>query len=172
MAQLKDKLNELIEVPFEALKKEINETRLEMAASFNSTILPVPSLSSLSAAKSDELNQELCSDLDTSLIDDTARALHKLSNVAIGLMFLLLFLVWAAMVIREWRRWRALKDVVEAVEDEWKHDDQKDAWRIVAIVENPVLEKYGTPILNRVAPNKQTRTNLRWYSKLAGSRSW
>jgi hypothetical protein len=165
LAELKEKLDELISVPFEALKKEINETRLEMAASFNLSILPVPALSSLSASKADELNQELCSDLDTSLIDDTAKALHKLSNVAIGLMFLLLFLVWGAMVFWEWRRWRALKDSVDMIEDEWKQDGSKDAWRVVAIVENPMLEKYGSPVLHRLAPNRRTRTNLRWFSK-------
>ena len=167
LAELKEKMNDLLEIPFEALKKEINETRIEMAASFNSSILPVPPLSQLSASKADQLNTELCSDLDTSLIDDTARALHKLSNVAIGLMFLLLFLVWATLVFWEWRRWRALKDAVETIEEEWERDGRKDAWRCVAVVENPVLEKYGSPVLTRLAPSRRTRTNLRWYSMSA-----
>ena len=165
LSELKDKLNEIIEIPFHRLKAEINETRIEMAASFNSTILPVPSLSHLSASKSSELNQELCSDLDTSLIDDTANALHKLSNIAIGLMFLLLFLVWAAMCFWEWRRWRALEDTVATIEEEWQREGKSDAWRAVAVVENPVLEKFGSPILRRLTPNQRRRTNLRWYRK-------
>lgn len=161
--ELKDKLNDIIEIPFNKLKAEINETRIEMAASFNSTILPVPPLSQLAGSKSAQLNQELCSDLDTSLVDDTANALHKLSNVAIGLMFLLLFLVWAAMSIWEWRRWRALKDTVETIEDEWQREGRSDAWRAVAVVENPVLEKYGSPILRRLSRDENRRTNIRWY---------
>jgi len=165
---LRDKINNIIEIPFEALKKEINETRIEMAASFNSSILPVPSLSQLSATKDDELNQELCSDLDTSLIDDTANALHKLSNMALGLMFLLLFLIWAAMCFWEWRRWRALKDTVETIEEEWNDEGKSDAWRAVAVVENPVLEKYGSTILRRLSSRARTRTNMRWYSEPAG----
>ena len=165
--ELRDKINNIIEIPFEALKQEINETRLEMAASFNSSILPVPSLAQLAATKESELNQELCSDLDTSLIDDTANALHKLSNVAIGLMFLLLFLIWAAMCFWEWRRWKALKDTVETIEDEWKDEGRSDAWRAVAVVENPVLEKYGSPILRRLSPKTRTRTNMRWYRESA-----
>ena len=165
LSELKEKMNDIIEIPFEKLKVEINETRIEMAASFNSSILPVPSLSSLSASKSNELNSELCGDLDTSLIDDTAKALHKLSNVAIGLMFLLLFLVWAAMCFWEWRKWRALQDTVELVEDEWKREGTRDAWRVVAVVEHPIAEKYGSPVLHRMTSNPRTRANLRWYSK-------
>jgi len=170
--ELKDKLNDIIEIPFNKLKAEINETRIEMAASFNSTILPVPLLSQLSASKANELNTELCSDLDTSLIDDTANALHKLSNVAISLMFLVLFLVWAAMCFWEWRRWRALKDTVETIEEEWQRKGKKDAWRAVAIVENPILEKYGSPILRRLAPHQRRRTNMRWYRELVVLNAW
>ena len=170
LSELKDKMNSIIEIPFQALKNEINETRLEMASSFNSSILPVPPLSQLSAAHANDLSTELCGDLDTSLIDDTANALHKLSNVAIGLMFLLLFLVWGALCIWEWKRWKVMKDMVETVEDEWKRDNgKKDAWRVVAIVEHPMLEKYGTTILHRITRNPDTRSNLRWYSKYTTS---
>ncbi|WWC63812.1 uncharacterized protein I303_106417 [Kwoniella dejecticola CBS 10117] len=166
LAELKDKMNAILEVPFEALKKEINETRLEIAASFNSSLLPVPSLSSLSslsANKANDLQNDLCTDLDTSLIDDTAKALHKLSNVAIGLMFLLLFCIWAALAIWEWRKWRTLKNTVEAVEDECRRENTVDAWRMVAIVEHPMLEKYSGNILGRVTRSNRTRTNLRWF---------
>ncbi|OCF40577.1 plasma membrane fusion protein PRM1 [Kwoniella heveanensis CBS 569] len=163
LSQLKDKMEAIISIPFEALIKEINETRIEMADSFNSTMLPVPSLSSLAADKANGLQTELCTGLDTSLIDDTANALHKLSNVAIGLMFLLLFCIWAALAIWESRKWRAMQAAVEAVEDEWRRENTVDAWRMVAIVEHPVLEKYASGILARVAPSQRTRTNLRWF---------
>ena len=149
----------------------MNETRLEMASSFNSSILPVPPLQQLSAAKKAELNHELCSDLDTSLIDVTAQSLRKLSNVAIGLMFLLVFLVWLAMAIWEWRKWKALKETVELVEHEWERDGRRDAWRAVAIVEHPVLEQYGSPVLARIAPQRRRNTNIRWYRKSPSSSS-
>ncbi|ODN97311.1 plasma membrane fusion protein PRM1 [Cryptococcus wingfieldii CBS 7118] len=160
---LKEKMNEIIDTPFELLISEINSTRLEMAASFNSSILPVPSLSSLSASSGNDLSNELCSDLDTSLIDDTAKALHKLSSIAIGLMFLLLFLVWAALAIWEWRKWKIMKDTVETIQEEWQHDGRSDAWRMVAIVEHPVLERYSSHVLNRVSKSPRTRTNIRWF---------
>ncbi|KAK8844146.1 hypothetical protein IAR55_006940 [Kwoniella newhampshirensis] len=160
---LKEKMDSILDTPFEALIKEINSTRLEMAASFNSSILPVPPLSSLAANNADDLNSELCTGLDTSLIDDTARALHRLSSVAIGLMFLLLFLVWAALAVWEWRKWRTMRNTVETVEEEWSRDGQADAWRMVAIVEHPILEKYSGGIIDRIAPAPRTRTNVRWF---------
>lgn len=167
LSVLKDKMNALLEVPFEGLKAEINETRLEMAASFNASILPTPSLSTLSAQNANLMRDELCGDLDTSIIDDTTNALHHLSNIAIGLMILLLFLTWAALCIWEWRRWRATRQTVEEVEREWEREGSRDAWRVVAIVENPVLERYGSRILERVAPSPRTKTNLRWLCELA-----
>ncbi|WWC91031.1 uncharacterized protein L201_005971 [Kwoniella dendrophila CBS 6074] len=163
MIELKEKMNAIIDVPFEALIKEINETRIEMASSFNSTLLPVPSLSSLSSNKANDLRNDLCTNLDTSLIDNTAKSLHKLSNIAIGLMFLLLFLIWLALAIWEWRKWKTLKDTVETVEDEWKREKNVDAWRMVAIVEHPILEKYSSSILGRLSPSGRSRTNIRWF---------
>lgn len=165
LAELKKKMNEIIDTPFEALISEINSTRLEMAASFNSSILPVPSLSSLSANSTQDLSNDLCSDLDTSLIDDTAKALHKLSSIAIGLMFLLLFLVWAVLAVWEWRKWKLMKDTVDAIEEEWDRDGKSDAWRMVAIVEHPVLERYSGNFLGKITKLPRTRTNLRWFCK-------
>ncbi|WVW79544.1 hypothetical protein I302_101513 [Kwoniella bestiolae CBS 10118] len=168
MIELKDKMADILNTPFEALKQEINETRIEMAANFNSSMLPVPSLSQLSMNHANDLQNDLCTDLDTSLIDDTAKALHKLSNVAIGLMFLLLFAIWAALAIWEWRKWRTMKNAVEAVEDEWRRENTVDAWRMVSIVENPMLEKYSGSILGRVTKSNRTRTNLRWFLSYLG----
>lgn len=160
--ELRTMLNDLVDTPFEELKSSINSTRLEMAASFNETILPTVSLQTLAASDSSNLQNELCNGLDTSLIDDTANALHKLSNVAIGLMFLLLFLCWAALCVWEWYRWRAMKQTVEAVQMEMDRG-QTSAWRMVAVVEHPILERYGTRILDRFTQQDRTRNNIRWF---------
>lgn len=165
LSELKDKMAELLAVPFDRLKLEINETRLELAASLNSSILPTPPLTSLSAQQANDMERELCSDLDTSVIDDTAQALHKMSTIAIGLMFLVLFLCWAALCIWEWRRYKAMQQAAEEIEREWEREKTMDVYRVVAIVENPVLEHYGSRVLERVAPNQRTRMNLRWYSE-------
>ena len=167
LSDLKQKLDDIISTPFELLKKEINETRFEIVASFNDSALPVPSLKQLSADGSSALKQELCGDLDTSLIDDTANALHKLSTVAIGLMFLLLILIWTALCFYEWRQWRALKNTIETVEEDWKRDDARDAWRVVAIVEHPLLERYGRRVFDRFKMGETAEMNTRWYRELS-----
>jgi hypothetical protein len=156
---------EVLAIPFDKLKIEINETRIELAASLNTSILPPPPLSSLSAQNANDMTNQLCSDLDTSIIDDTAKALHHMSTVAIGLMFLALFVCWAALCIWEWRRYRAMRIAAEEIEREWEREKTMDVYRMVAIVENPVLERYGSAVLQRVAPKARTRMNLRWYSK-------
>ena len=162
LSDLKARVDSIVNTPFELLKAEINNTRLEIAASFNSSILPVPPLSSFAANDANDLSNELCSGLDTSLIGDAADALHNLSNVTIGLMFLLLFLIWAALCVWEWRRWRVMKNTVDEVEAKWRREGPSDPWRMVAIVEHPILERYGSAVLQRVAPAQRTRTNLRW----------
>jgi hypothetical protein len=53
----------------------------------------------------------------------------------------------------------------EEIEREWEREKTMDVYRMVAIVENPVLERYGSMVLQRVAPKPRTRMNLRWYSK-------
>jgi len=165
LTELKDKMAQVLAIPFDKLKLEINETRLELAASLNASILPTPPLSSLSAKYADDMTNVLCSDLDTSIIDDTAKALHHMSSVAIGLMFLALFICWAVLCIWEWRRYRAMKLAAEEVEREWEREKNIDVYRMIAIVEDPVLERYGSMVLQRVAPKPRTRMNLRWYSE-------
>jgi hypothetical protein len=163
LSVLKAKMDALLDVPFEDLKSLINSTRLEIASSFNQSILPVPSLNSLAQNDAHILQSSLCGDLDTSLIDDTASALHKLSNISTGLMLFLLLAVWGVLCFWEWRRWTTLKATVGAVEEEWElQDGRMDAWRMVNVVEHPMLEKYGSRVLARVAPAPRTRTNLRW----------
>jgi hypothetical protein len=161
--ELRSKLDSIISQPFSLLKTEMNSTRLELADNFNSTLLPTPPMSALSAQNAREMEAALCGDLDTSLVDDTAKALGKLSSIAIGLMCLLLFLCWAALCAWEWYRWKCLRDSVETVQDEWRAEGRPDAWRAVAVIENPVLEKYGSPALRRLARKERTRRNVRWY---------
>lgn len=167
---LREKLESLIEKPFNLLKAEINETRLELASSFNSSLLPTPSLASLSAQNAQQLEQELCSNIDTSLVDNVATSLRKLSDISIGVMIGVLILVWLALCIWEWRRWKTMKDTVDLVEHEWARDnyqmrDGNQAWRVVSIVENLMIEKYGSPVLRRLWSSDRARTNVRWYCK-------
>ncbi|TXT09106.1 hypothetical protein VHUM_02580 [Vanrija humicola] len=155
-------LDKVIDMPLDKLIKEINVTRHEIAAQINDSILPTPSLHSLGAGNAAQLQAELCSNVDTSLIDDTAKALHTLGTTAIALMILLIILGWCVLAFWEWQRWRCMKQSVEAVQTELASHGAPDAWMVVSAVEHPVLYRYGVPVLRKVAPTPRLRANLRW----------
>ncbi|GMK56113.1 hypothetical protein CspeluHIS016_0211690 [Cutaneotrichosporon spelunceum] len=159
LGELRDKMNTLINTPFEALKAEINETRLEIANRLNASTFPVPALQTLRQGSG--LRGELCGDLDTGFIDDTAAALHKLGGIAIGLMVLALLLGWGALAFYQWQRWRALKETVAAVEGEWRRE-APNAWTTVAVVDAPLIERYAVPLMNKAGVKPRTRNNIRW----------
>ena len=161
LSELKDKIQDIVSIPFEALKKEINETTHELAADFNSSILPVPSLESVQAARAAQ--PDYCASLDTSIIDDTARSIKHLSNVAIGLMFLVIFLVWLALALWEWWKFKQMKERVQEVEQEWEHGELRDGWRMVAVVEHPLLERYTSKSVKKLARSERGQTNWRWF---------
>lgn len=164
LSKLKDKIQDIVSIPFEALKREINETTHELAAGFNSSLLPVPTLESIQAAKAGQ--PDYCTSLDTSIIDDTAKSIKHLSNVAIGLMFLVIFLVWLTLAIWEWWKFRMMRSQVEAVEQEWQRSGKAgDGWKMVAIVEHPMLERYATGAVQRLASSDRGRRNWRWFSE-------
>lgn len=167
--QIKDRMEALVDKPFHALKAEINETRLEIAASLNDSIFPVPSLFTLGAGDTAQLKASLCSDLDTGFIDDTAAALHNLGTVAIGLMCLLLVVGWGILAFWQWTRWRALQSTVDSVEEEWRRDPHsRSAWSVVAIVESPFTERFARPIMDRFNLTPRTRSNVRWFLAYLG----
>lgn len=170
LEDLKEKMNDLISIPFEKLIKEINETRHELAATLNEAALPVPSLKSLGAESTAELNQSLCQDLDTSFIDDAAKSLYNLATVAIIAMALVVLGGYAFLMFVQWRRWKALQETVELLEEEWRLRAERhpgsipDAWATVAVVENPIIEGTLHKVYKilRLDPTQRTRTNMRW----------
>lgn len=167
--QLKNKMEELVDIPFEKLILEINSTRLEIAAGINESMYPVPSLKSLSSHNVQSLQDELCGDINTGFIDDTAKALYNLGTVAIGVMICVLLLGWCLLSFWQWQRWRALRGTVEAVESEWASTRERpDAWTVVAVVEHPVMERWGRPVLDKLRVAPRTRSNLRWFLSYLG----
>ncbi|KAL1407522.1 plasma membrane fusion protein prm1 [Vanrija albida] len=159
--EVRSLLDKVIDVPLDKLINEINVTRHEIAAQINDSILPTPSLSSLSGGNGAQLQSELCTNIDTSLIDDTAKSLHTLGTTAIALMILLIIIGWCVLAFWEWQRWRCLKQSVEAVETELANGST-DAWMVVSAVEHPFMYRFGVPVLRRVAPTPRLRANLRW----------
>ncbi|VDC06833.1 unnamed protein product [Peniophora sp. CBMAI 1063] len=90
VSQLKSEVDDLVDTPFELVKKEINDTFL--AFSFNSSVLPVPDRATLS----------FCDDMDTSTIDDLGNALVKMTKIGIIILAVLALLLLAASCFWEW----------------------------------------------------------------------
>lgn len=145
----------LIAVPFDKLRKEINETRWEIASNLNDSIFPPPSLQQLGAQDSKALQKELCADLDTSIIDDTAKALYNLGTAGIVALCLVVVLGFATLACWQWMEWKAIKASVEVIES----SGVRDPWTVVAIVEHPMMEQRIQPLLDRWNMKPRTRNN-------------
>lgn len=149
----------LIAVPFDKLRKEINETRWEIANDLTDSIFPPPSLKQLGAQDSQAFQKELCGDLDTSVIDNTARALYNLGTAGIVALCLVVVCGFAALALWQWMEWKAIKASVEVIES----SGVRDPWTVVAIVEHPMMEQRVQPLLDRWKLKPRTRNNLRWF---------
>lgn len=159
MNDLRNYTEALIAIPFNKLREDINQTRFNITSGLNESMLPVPPLQQLGAQRGDTLAKELCSDLDTSVIDRTARALYKLGTAGIVALCLVVVLGFAVLAFWQWMEWRAIKASVELVES----SGVRDPWAIVAMVQHPMMEQRVQPMLDRWNLQPRTRNNLRWF---------
>lgn len=150
--------DQLIAIPFNELRAEINATRLQIAANLNDSIFPPPSLQQLNAQDASALQKELCSDLDTSVIDNTAKALYNLGTAGIVALCLIVVAGFAILAFWQWMEWKAIKAAVENIEN----TPNSSPWTIVAVIENPVAEQRVRPVLDRLDISPRARDNARW----------
>lgn len=99
---LKEKIDDLIETPFEKMKSEVNSTLAKYQ--FDRSVLPVPNQTKLS----------YCQDsMDLTPIDKLAGSIHHAANVGVGILVLLAFLVIASYVTWQWFEYRSLRRHVD-----------------------------------------------------------
>lgn len=110
--QLRDTVDNILAIPFNELKKEINETFASPAMRFNSTVLAVPARS----------NIQFCGDLDTSIVDDLGRDLRKIGRIGLVLLFIVLVVLILGAMALEWYRWRVLQSELERTREAWSTD--------------------------------------------------
>ncbi|KAI0303569.1 hypothetical protein B0F90DRAFT_1626461 [Multifurca ochricompacta] len=107
---LKDTVNNLLDTPFEAVKKDINDTFAGI--SFNSSVLPVPDRSALT----------FCDNMDTSVIDDLGHDLLHITKIGIILVAILAVVLLAGYFLLEWYKWLFLKRHLEYTRQAWMSD--------------------------------------------------
>lgn len=110
--QLRDTVDNIIAIPFNELKKEINETFTSPAMRFNTSVLAVPARS----------NIQFCDGLDTSIVDDLGRDLRKIGRIGIVLLLLALVLLTLGAMAVEWYKWRVLQGQLERTREAWSTD--------------------------------------------------
>ncbi|CUA75047.1 Plasma membrane fusion protein PRM1 [Coprinopsis cinerea okayama7 len=127
--QLRDTVDNIIAIPFNELKKEINETFTSPAMRFNTSVLAVPARS----------NIQFCNELDTSIVDDLGRDLRKIGRIGIIILLLALVLLILGAMAVEWYKWRVLQGQLERTREAWSTDSN---------VQDPQLSGHqGVPMM-------------------------
>ncbi|PPQ70294.1 hypothetical protein CVT25_014616 [Psilocybe cyanescens] len=110
ISDLKDKVDAIIDTPFELLKKDINDTFAGI--NFQPDGLPVPELSTLS----------FCHNLDTSVIDDIGRDFIKTAKIGVVVLVLLALLLIGLNCLLTWYKWRCMKSHLQYTREAWISD--------------------------------------------------
>ncbi|KAF8710863.1 plasma membrane fusion involved in cytogamy, partial [Rhizoctonia solani] len=127
--QLRDTVDKIIAIPFNELKKEINETFASPSMRFNTSVLAVPARS----------NIQFCDGLDTSIVDDLGRDLRKIGQIGIVILLLALVLLILGAMAVEWYKWRVLQGELERTREAWSTDSN---------VQHPQLNGHqGVPMM-------------------------
>jgi hypothetical protein len=109
-ADLKQKVEAVLDTPFELLKQDINNTFANLQ--FDSSILPVPEQNTLS----------FCNDFDTSVVDDLGRDLVKVARIGTLILIALVILLLAGNCLLECYKWWCLKRHLHNTREAWISD--------------------------------------------------
>lgn len=110
LSEFRSTLDDLISKPIESLRANINGTLSN--STIDVELLPIPPKQTV----------ELCTNLDTSWIDDVGSDLGKFVKVAIGLVVLVMALFIIANALWEKWRYRVFLGGVEAAREAWLND--------------------------------------------------
>ncbi|GEM10975.1 plasma membrane fusion protein PRM1 [Rhodotorula toruloides] len=110
LSEFRSTLDDLVSKPIESLRANISGTLSN--STIDVELLPIPPKQTV----------ELCTNLDTSWIDDVGSDLGKFVKVAIGLVVLMMALFIVANALWEKWRYRVLLDGVEAAREAWLND--------------------------------------------------
>ncbi|KAI0339855.1 hypothetical protein BDW22DRAFT_1399493 [Trametopsis cervina] len=110
LSDLKSKIDDIIDTPFELVKKDINDTFAGLT--FDANTLPVPQQNSVA----------FCGQMDTSVVDDLGRDLIKIAKIGVLIIAALALLLLAAHCLLEWYKWRCLTDHLRYTREAWISD--------------------------------------------------
>ncbi|KAJ9104333.1 hypothetical protein QFC19_003974 [Naganishia cerealis] len=166
LGELRDMMTELIEMPFEKMKAELNTTFGHLIGNVSVASLPTAARKhSLSASA----GIEICNNMDVSFVDKVTASLAKVARIGTAMIIVGFFLLWVALLAWEWYNWRVMKEQAEYLESRVAQDihagGSPNGMIWIQIVEHPILEKYSEIAFERFRLKSRTRRNLRWFGE-------
>ncbi|KAI0084851.1 hypothetical protein BDY19DRAFT_469538 [Irpex rosettiformis] len=169
LSELKGKLDDIIDTPFELVKKDINETFSNLT--FNANAFPIPEQNTVT----------FCDQMDTSIVDDLGRDLVKIAKIGVIIIILLVLVLLAANCALEWYKWRCLQNHLRYTREAWSTDpaiyhggsktkgtptlqlSNHNLLMLQGNMSHPLLTKIANRIssLLRLSPNKHI--HLTWF---------
>ncbi|KAG7446606.1 uncharacterized protein BT62DRAFT_1076147 [Guyanagaster necrorhizus] len=166
--ELKQKVEAIIDTPFELLKKEINDTFDGL--SFNSSLVTVPQQNTLT----------FCDEMDTSIVDDLGRDIIKFTKISIVVLIALALLLVALNCLLEWYKWRCQQRHFEYTREAWMTDPtmyhvrgaagtprvsltDHNLLMLQASSSHPLLTRIINQISSRLRLSPPQHTNMTWF---------
>ncbi|KAG7098393.1 hypothetical protein E1B28_000352 [Marasmius oreades] len=164
---IKQKLEQIIDTPFELLKKDINDTFAGM--SFDRSVLPVPEQNTVS----------FCNDLDTSVVDDLGRDLIKTAKIGVIVIIILALVLIGLNCLLEWYKWRCQMNHLEYTRQAWMTDrtisskvgagtpqitlSNHNLLMLQANGSHPLITRIINQLSNRLRLSSQTQIHASWF---------
>ncbi|KAF8639502.1 hypothetical protein AX17_001407 [Amanita inopinata Kibby_2008] len=165
---LKQKIDTIIDQPFELVKADINNTFDGL--SFDTSALPVP----------DQNKVFFCDQLDTSVVDDLGHDIVKMAKIGFVILILVALLLIGLNCLLTWYKWRCMKAHLEYIRQAWMSDPAKYNVKPLSSVPEITLSDHNLlllqldsthPLITRIVNTLSARLrlspsqhiNLRWF---------
>lgn len=111
--QLRGRLDQLVGVPFNLVRSQMNTTFAQVSNQIGNITLPVPAIRTV----------EFCSGMDMSFVDTLGQELVRIANICIGVLVAcaVLVVLWNCVVI--WLQWKRLSYATQVVRTSWEQSD-------------------------------------------------
>ena len=165
---IRNKLDQVLGIPFNLLKKEINDTFINAQKSFVATPLPVP----------DASNVTFCDQMDLSVIDDLSNDIAGLARIGLFILVGVILILIIAYAAIQWYSQRSLLMTLHRARDQWFTDNNlyqsekpTERWEptdenlliIHAYIEHPLWSRFIYALGGRFNWSRETTNALGWF---------
>jgi hypothetical protein len=153
---LREALDNLISVPFQLVKKEINDTFIAAESNFTLTPLPVPQ----------EATVTFCGDNLTSTFDDLARDLLKIADIGVLIVIGTMILLFLGYAFLTWYSQRSLRLNIERIRLLWFGEGTATTDRLLAfdaLISHPIWSKIVRFLSEKFRLSQEKYDALTWF---------